>query len=133
MLKSIDHIGIAVSNLSEVKQMYASLFSQVPDFEEVKKKKKVKVLGFHIGNSHVEYLEPTDDSSPIAKFLTKKGSGIHHIAYHVENLEETLKKSEELGIVLIDKVPRNGANGKKIAFIHPKSTNGILIELVENN
>jgi methylmalonyl-CoA epimerase len=131
MLKKIDHIGIAVPDLEEVKQTLSAAFEMEPEFEEEITDQKVKVAGFHIGDSIVEYLQPTSDDSPIARFLQKKGPGIHHIAYQVNNLTRVLETLENKGFQLIDKIPRKGAEGKKIAFVHPKSINGILIELCE--
>lgn len=131
MLKKIDHIGIAVPNLDEIKQTLAEAFEITPEFEEEVPDQNVKTLGYHIGDSTIEYLQPTCTESPIAKFLEKKGAGIHHIAYRVVNLKQTLIILQKKGFQLIDEMPRYGAAGKKIAFIHPKSTNGILIELCE--
>lgn len=132
MLKKIDHIGIAVQNLEEIKKTLSDAFELVPEFEEEVIDQKVKVIGFIIGESTIEYLEPTSSDSPISKFLEKKGSSIHHIAYEVENLNSTLQKLQSKGFKLIDSIPRKGAEEKKIAFVHPKSTNGILIELCES-
>ena len=131
MLKKIDHIGIAVQDLQEIKKTLSDAFEILPEFEEEVSDQKVKVIGYQIGESIVEYLQPTSPDSPIARFLDKKGPGIHHIAYRVDNLAVTLQKLQDKGFQLIDTLPRLGAEGKKIAFIHPKSTNGILIELCE--
>jgi len=131
MLKKIDHIGIAVPNLDEIKNTLSDAFDLLPEFEEEVTDQKVKVAGYHIGESTIEYLQPISSDSPIAKFLDKKGTGIHHIAYSVENLAEALKRLQKKGFRLIDELPRGGAEGKNVAFIHPKSTNGILIELCE--
>lgn len=132
MLKKIDHIGIAVQDLQEIKKTLSDAFEILPQFEEEVSDQKVKVIGYHIGESIIEYLQPTSPDSPIARFLKKKGTGIHHIAYRVDNLEATLQKLQDKGFQLIDTLPRCGAEGKKIAFIHPKSSNGILIELCES-
>ncbi len=131
MLKKIDHIGIAVQDLQEIKKTLSDAFEILPEFEEEVSDQKVKVIGYQIGESIVEYLQPTSPDSPIARFLDKKGTSIHHIAYRVDNLAVTLQKLQDKGFQLIDTLPRLGAEGKKIAFIHPKSTNGILIELCE--
>ena len=131
MLKKIDHIGIAVPNLDEIRNTLSEAFDLLPEFEEEIADQKVKAIGYHIGESTIEYLQPTSPDSPISKFLDKKGTGIHHIAYRVDNLPETLQRLQQKGFKLIDVTPRNGAEGKKIAFVHPKSTNGILIELCE--
>ncbi len=131
MLKKIDHIGIAVCNLDEIKHTLFAAFEIEPEFEEEISDQNVKVAGFLIGESIVEYLQPTSDNSPIARYLDNKGSGIHHIAYRVINLGQVLKNLQEKGFKLVDTIPRKGAGGKNIAFVHPKSTNGILIELCE--
>ncbi len=131
MLKKIDHIGIAVKDLNEIRQTLADAFGLEPEFSEEIKDQMVKVLGYHVGESTVEYLAPSSDDSPIAKFIEKKGSGIHHIAYRVDDLQKTLNRLKQKGFRLIDESPRDGAEGKQIAFIHPKSSNGILIELCE--
>jgi len=131
MLKKIDHIGIAVPNLDDIKKTLSEAFELNPEFEEEVPDQKVKAIGYHIGESTIEYLQPTSPDSPIARFLDKKGTGIHHIAYRVDDLKQTLNRLHNKGFQLIDELPRQGAEGKKIAFIHPKSTNGILIELCE--
>jgi methylmalonyl-CoA/ethylmalonyl-CoA epimerase len=131
MLKKIDHIGIVVKDLEEIKSTMSEAFEIFPEFEEEVADQKVKVIGYHVGDTTIEYLQPISSDSPIARYLEKKGSGIHHISYSVENLSVTLQKLQDKGFQLIDKLPRLGAEGKKIAFVHPKSTNGILIELCE--
>jgi len=131
MLKKIDHIGIAVKDLDEIQKTMIDAFDLSPEFKEQVKDQKVDVLGYKVGDSIVEYLAPSSDDSPISKYLEKHGSGLHHIAYRVTNLENSLKNLKKKGFKLIDEVPRDGADGKRIAFIHPKSSNGILIELCE--
>jgi methylmalonyl-CoA/ethylmalonyl-CoA epimerase len=129
-LAKIDHIGIAVNDFVDLTNLIRLLGIYSPQAEEIAEQ-KVRVLSFPIGDIEIELLQPTDDNSPIAKFLNAKGSGIHHIAFQVENLEAKLTELKALGIRLIDEKPRFGARGKKIAFIHPKSTGGILIELTQ--
>ncbi|KAA3617548.1 MAG: methylmalonyl-CoA epimerase [Calditrichaeota bacterium] len=131
MLKKIDHIGIAVKDLNEIQETLLEGFDLSPEFSEHVKDQMVDVLGFHVGESTIEYLSPTSAESPIAKFIEKKGSGLHHIAYRVDNLQRTLDHLKNKGFRLIDESPRDGAEGKRIAFVHPKSSNGILIELCE--
>jgi len=131
MLKQIDHIGIAVPNLKDVAETLKEAFEMEPVFSEEVPDQKVKVIGYHVGESTIEYLEPTADDSPISRYIAKNGSGLHHIAYRVEDLEATLSKLQSKGFRLIDEKPRDGAEGKRIAFLHPKSSNGILIELCE--
>jgi len=131
MLEKIDHIGIAVKDLGEIQKTMVDAFDLSPDFTEQIKDQMVNVLGYKVGDSIIEYLAPSSDDSPISKYLEKHGSGLHHIAYRVVNLETSLKNLKKKGFKLIDEVPRDGADGKRIAFIHPKSSNGILIELCE--
>lgn len=131
MLKQIDHIGIAVNDLKEIEETLTEAFNLFPAFSEEVEDQLVNVLGYNVGESTIEYLAPTSDNSPVAKFIAKRGAGLHHIAYRVDNLTQTLEHLKDKGFRLIDEKPRNGADGKRIAFIHPKSSNGILIELCE--
>lgn len=128
----IEHIGIAVKNLEESIKFYEEILGlQCYNIEEVADQ-KVKTAFFQVGDTKIELLESTDPEGPVGKFVEKKGEGIHHIAYAVENLEDKLKQAEDKGVRLIDKQPRKGAEGLDIAFIHPKSTNGVLTELCED-
>ncbi|MCB5260115.1 MAG: methylmalonyl-CoA epimerase [Candidatus Cloacimonetes bacterium] len=127
MLKHISHIGIAVKNLEEGIAFYQKLGLTLEGTEEVPSQ-MVRVAFFPIGDTRIELLAPTSEESPIAKFIEKKGEGIQHIAFAVDDLPQTLKNTEEDGIRLIDKEPRPGAHGADIAFLHPKSTGGVLIE-----
>lgn len=128
MIKHISHIGIAVKDLDEGIAFYEKLGLVLEGTEEVPSQ-MVKVAFFPVGDTRIELLAPTSDESPIAKFIEKKGEGIQHIAFAVEDLPQSLADTEELGIRLIDKEPRPGAHGADIAFLHPKSTGGVLIEL----
>jgi len=129
--ESIDHIGIVVKSLDEIAELFRKI-SEIDKFEtEEVPEQKVRVAMFKCGESNIEFLMPTSSESPIHKFLEKRGTSIHHIAFRVKNLEEKLEKLKKDGVKLIDLKPRIGANNKKIAFIHPKSTGGILIELCE--
>jgi len=131
-LTHIEHIGIAVKNLEESIKFYESVLGlKCYSIEEVEDQ-KVRTAFFKIGQTKIELLESTEPDGPIAKFIEKKGEEIHHIAYAVSNLNEALREAELKGIQLIDKEPRKGAEGLNIAFLHPKSTNGILIELCEH-
>nr|MDK2851155.1 methylmalonyl-CoA/ethylmalonyl-CoA epimerase [Candidatus Cloacimonadota bacterium] len=127
MVKRISHIGIAVKNLEEGIAFYEKLGFKLEGIEEVPAQ-KVRVAFLPMGDTRIELLEPTADDSPIAKFIESKGEGIQHIAFAVDDLPAALEYSEQEGIRLIDKVPRPGAHGADIAFLHPKSTNGVLIE-----
>ena len=125
----IEHIGIAVKNLTDSIPFYEKLLgTPCYSIEEVKDQ-KVRTAFFKIGDTKIELLESTDPEGPIGKFIEKKGEGIHHIAFAVENAGNALQEAEGMGINLIDKVSRKGAEGLNIGFLHPKSTGGILIEL----
>ena len=130
MIEKIDHIGIAVKDIEKACAVFKQLNITVSG-EEVVEEQKVKVAFLPVGESELELLESTSPDGPIARFIEKKGEGIQHIAFKVKNLEEILKKLKKEGVRLIDETPRYGAGGAKIAFLHPKSTNGILIELCE--
>lgn len=126
----IDHVGIAVKNVEEAKKLYEALGLKVTDIEEVAEQ-KVKVAFFPLEGSEIELLETTDPEGPIGKFIEKRGEGIQHIALRVDNLEAALEELKAKGIQLIDQKPRYGAGGARIAFLHPKSTSGVLLELSE--
>ncbi|NLV81821.1 MAG: methylmalonyl-CoA epimerase [Synergistaceae bacterium] len=127
----IDHIGIAVKSIEESLKFWEKTMNiKCQGIEEVIEQ-KVKTAFLPLGDSELELLEATSPESPVAKFIEKKGEGIHHIAIRVENLEETLSELKEKGVRLIDEKPRCGAGGAKIAFLHPKATGGILLELSE--
>jgi methylmalonyl-CoA/ethylmalonyl-CoA epimerase len=128
----IEHIGIAVSNLKDAISLYENIFGlKCYKIEEVADQ-KVRTAFFLLGQTKIELLESTDPEGPVGKFIEKKGEGIHHIAFAVENIEEKLSDAEKSGIRLIDANPRKGAEGLDIAFLHPKSTGGVLIEICEN-
>lgn len=131
-LNYIEHIGIAVKNLEEATKYYEEVLGlKCYSVEEVKEQ-KVKTAFFKIGQTKIELLESTSPDGPIGKFVDKKGEGIHHIAFSVTNLQGQLNDALSKGIQLIDKEPRKGAEGLDIAFVHPKSTFGVLTELCEN-
>ena len=128
----IDHIGIATNGIDEAARFYLeSLGLQIEHVEEVASQ-KVRVAMLPLGESRVELLEPTSDDSPISKFLAKRGPGIHHIAVRVQDIRASLAELKEKGARLIDEQPRTGAGGCLVAFIHPSSTGGVLLELVEH-
>lgn len=131
MLKRIDHVGIAVKSLDEAVKFYNSIGVTPYHYEEVESQ-KVKVAFIKVGESNIELLEPTSPESPIAKFLEKKGEGIHHIAYEVEDIKESLALLKSQGCQLIDNEPKIGAHNKLIAFVHPKSVSGVLTELSQD-
>ncbi len=128
---AIDHIGIAVESIDEALKFWErSLGIKCTGVEEVAEQ-KVKTAFLPLGDTEVELLEATDPESPVAKFIEKKGEGIHHLAIRVENLEEALEKMKALGLRMIDEQPRYGAGGARIAFVHPKTAGGVLLELSE--
>ena len=127
----VDHIGIAVHSIDEALNFWQkSLGIQCTGVEEVAEQ-KVKTAFLPVGATEIELLEATADDSPVAKFIEKKGEGIHHLALRVEDLDAALAELKEQGMRLIDETPRYGAGGARIAFVHPKSTGGILLELSE--
>ena len=129
----IEHIGIAVKDLQESIKFYENIFGlKCYAIEEVKDQ-RVKTAFFMLGSTKIELLESTDPEGPIGKFIEKKGEGIHHLAFDVKNIQNCLSEMESKDIQLIDKTPRKGAEGLNIAFLHPKSTNGILMELCEKS
>ena len=131
MLTRINHIGIAVKSLEETIPFYRDqLGMTLLGCEEVTEQ-KVKVAMLQIGESKIELLEPTADDSPVAKFLEKNGPGVHHVAYETEDVEGAIAHLQGEGARMIDAVPRSGAHGTRIAFVHPKSSNGVLTELCQ--
>ena len=127
----IEHIAIAVKNLDESIKFYEDIFALKCYAIEKIENQKVTTAFFQIGDTKIELLESTDTDGPVAKFIEKKGEGIHHIAFAVKNIEEKLEEIESKGIKLIDSKPRKGAENLEIAFLHPKYTHGVLIELCE--
>ena len=127
----IDHLGIAVHSIEEAKKLFQDTLGLKFEGSETVAEQKVTTAFFPAGDSGVELLESTAPDGPIAKYLEKRGEGIQHIAFRVENIEEALAELKEKGIRLIDEKPRLGAGGAKIAFLHPKSTHGVLIEISE--
>ena len=128
----IEHIGIAVNNLQDAISFYEKVLGlKCYNIEEVADQ-KVRTAFFMVGQTKIELLESTDPEGPIGKFIQKRGEGIHHIAFSVDNIEEKLTHAAKLGVSLIDSTSRKGAEGLDIAFLHPKSTSGVLIELCEN-
>ncbi|MGM0667161.1 MAG: methylmalonyl-CoA epimerase [Bacteroidota bacterium] len=128
----IEHIGIAVNSLDEAIPFYEEVLGlKCYNIEEVADQ-KVRTAFFKVGQTKIELLESTDPSGPVSKFIEKRGEGIHHIAFAVNELEDKLKKAESSGVRLIDTSPRKGAEGLDIAFLHPKSTFGVLTELCED-
>lgn len=128
-LTSIEHIGIAVKNLEESIKFYEDILGLKCYAVEEVKDQKVKTAFFNVGQTKIELLETTDPDGPIAKFIEKRGEGIHHIAFKTDDIKSSLKELKEKNIILINDQPRKGAENLNIAFIHPKSANGVLIEI----
>jgi len=127
----IDHLGIAVNSIDDGKNFFSDILGLEFEGTETVAEQKVTTAFFPVGDSEVELLESTAPDGPVAKYIEKKGEGIQHIAFRVENIEEALSELKEKGVRLIDETPRKGAGGAKIAFLHPKSTHGVLVELCE--
>ena len=131
MIKDLNHVGIAVSNLDEALKTYRSTLGLEPSYVKVVEDQKIRVASFKVGGSSIELFEPTDPTSTVAAFLAKRGEGMHHLALTVDDIRATLDSAQRAGATLIDKEPRVGAEGQLIAFLHPKSTRGTLVELCQ--
>lgn len=131
MMKKIEHIGIAVKNLEESKSLFTALLNKSPYKTEEVESEGVTTCFYETGESKIELLAATHEDSPIAKFIDKKGEGIHHIAFDVEDIYAEIDRLSKEGFQLIHQTPKDGADNKLIAFLHPKSTNGVLIELCQ--
>lgn len=129
----IDHLGIAVNSIDDGKKFWADVLGLKFEGAETVEAQKVTTAFFPVGESEVELLESTAPDGPVAKFIEKKGTGFQHVAFRVANIEEALEELKEKGIQLIDQKPRIGAGGAKIAFLHPKATGGVLVELCERD
>jgi methylmalonyl-CoA/ethylmalonyl-CoA epimerase len=130
-MKKIEHIGIAVKNLDEANELYAKLFGKPHYKTEAVESEGVKTSFFKIGNNKLELLEAMNEDSPIAKFIENRGEGIHHIAFDVEDINAEIKRLKQEGFVVLSDSPKKGADNKLVVFLHPKSTNGVLIELCQ--
>jgi methylmalonyl-CoA epimerase len=128
----IDHLGIATKSIDDALKFWEDALGLENVHTEVVEDQKVRVAMLPLGESRIELLEPTSDDSPISKFLEKRGGGIHHIAVEVEDIEASLKSLKDKGIRLIDEAPRVGAEDCLVAFVHPSSANGVLLELVQS-
>lgn len=131
MIKKIEHIGIAVKNVETSNDLFTKLFGKQHYKVESVESEGVNTSFFMLGETKIELLEASSANSSIAKFIDKKGEGIHHIAYEVDNLDEEMLRLKNEGFELINKEPKDGADNKRICFLHPKSTNGVLVELCE--
>ena len=130
-MNKIEHIGIAVKSLEVSNELYSKLFGQPCYKMETVESEGVKISFFKVGDNKIELLEATKEDSPIAKFISKKGEGIHHIAFDVTDIEAEMKRLKKEGFIVLNDKPKKGADNKLVAFLHPKSTNGVLIELCQ--
>ncbi len=130
-INKIEHLGIAVNDIEKANKIYEQLLGVAPYKQEAVESEAVVTSFFKVGDSKIELLASTNPEGPIAKFISKKGEGIHHIAFDVDDIQLELDRLEKEGFQLINKQPKAGADNKLIAFIHPKSTNGVLIELCQ--
>ena len=131
MLQKIHHLGYAVEDLEAASRLYRERFGARLEEPEVVADQGVRTAMFRVGESRIELLEPTGPDTPVGKFLAKRGEGLHHVAFQVEDIEATLGELGRDGVELIDEEPRVGAGGTRMAFVHPKSVHGVLTELVE--
>ena len=133
MIKKIEHLGIAVNSLDEAIPLYERLLQTTCYKTESVSSEGVNTAFFQIGEAKIELLEASNQNSPIAKFLAKRGEGFHHVAFEVDDIEEELARLQKLDFILLHLSPKEGADNKRIAFLHPKSTKGMLIELCQDN
>ena len=131
MFGRIDHIGVAVADLDEAVDLYANVYGMPLVHRETVEAQGVEAVLLDIGDSHVELLRPLSDETPVGKFLAKRGPGLHHVAYGVEDVESTLAGLRERGVRLIDETPRTGIRGSRVAFLHPAASGGVLTEIVQ--
>ena len=131
MIKTLNHIGIAVTSIEEQRPFYQDVLGAVYEGEEVVEDQKVRVGFFRVGDVRLELLEPTDPSSTVAQFLEQRGPGLHHVAFAVDDLQARIDELKAHGIRMIDEKPRGGAHHNQIAFVHPKSSFGVLTEICE--
>jgi methylmalonyl-CoA/ethylmalonyl-CoA epimerase len=130
-MRKVEHIGIAVKDIKEANKLYAALLNTQPYKEEAVESEGVTTSFFQVGETKIELLEATKEDSAIAKFIAKKGEGIHHIAYDVEDIHSEMQRLEKEGFILLNKEPKKGADNKLVCFLHPKSAGGVLVELCQ--
>lgn len=127
----IDHLGIAVRSLAEAERLYTEVLGLPVTHREVLERDAVSTAFISLGDTHIELLEPTREDSPVGRFLSQRGEGVHHVAIEVQDVAAILARSRAAGFRLVDEAPRSGAGGTRVAFLHPRSTQGVLIEFVE--
>jgi len=130
-IKHVEHVGIAMPSEEESLQLGRLLFGREPDTVEEVSSQKVRTYIYKVGQTKIEFLVPTSEDSTLVKFLSDRGQGLHHLAFAVDSVEEAIRELKEKGVRMIDESPREGVEGTRIAFIHPKSTGRVLVELVE--
>ncbi|MFQ6064368.1 MAG: methylmalonyl-CoA epimerase [Candidatus Bathyarchaeia archaeon] len=131
MITGLEHVGIAVKNLDDALEVFQRILGLKVEEVQIFEDQKVKIAFLLAGETKIELLEPTDEDSPVGKFIEKRGEGIHHLAFTVADVETALRKVKEEGIAVVDEKPRIGAQGFKVAFLHPKSTMSVLVELCQ--
>lgn len=131
MMNKIEHIGIAVKDISQANDLYTRLLGEAPYKSEEVESEKVLTSFFNNGPNKIELLAATDNNSPIAKFIEKKGEGIHHIAFAVDNIYDEMERLQQAGFQLLSTTPKKGADNKLVCFVHPKSAHGVLVELCQ--
>ena len=131
-MNNIEHIGIAVENIEASNDLFKKLFGKPHYKEEAVESEGVKTSFFKIGSNKIELLEATNEDSPIAKFIAKKGQGIHHIAFDVDDIHAEIKRLKSEGFTVLNETPKQGADNKLVSFLHPKTSNGVLIELCQD-
>ena len=131
MLNKIYHLGYAVEDIEAASRFYSENFGAEPTEPEVVEEQGIVATTFRVGESMIELVQPTRPDSPVGRFLERRGEGVHHVAYEVEDLEAALRELKRSGVELVDEEPRRGAGGTRVAFVHPKSAFGVLTELVE--
>ena len=130
-MKKIEHIGIAVKDLDKSNVLFAAIFGKPHYKVEEVESEGVKTSFFQVGSNKIELLEGTNENSPIAKFIDKKGEGVHHIAFAVDDILSEVRRLKKEGFIVLNEMPKKGADNKLVVFLHPKSTNGVLIELCQ--
>jgi methylmalonyl-CoA epimerase len=131
MFKRIDHIGVAVEDLDAAIKLYERSFEMELVHRETVESQGVEAVLLDVGEGHIELLSPLGPDTPVGKFLSKKGPGIHHVAYSVDDIDETLEQVKAIGLKLIDESPRTGIRGSRVAFVHPAATGSVLTEIVQ--
>lgn len=131
MFKRIDHIGVAVEDLDPAIKLYERSFEMELVHRETVESQGVEAVLLDIGEGHIELLRPLSPDTPVGKFIAKKGEGMHHVAYSVDDIDQALARAEEIGMKMIDRTPRTGIRGSKVAFVHPGSTGSVLTEIVQ--